>query len=160
LPLLAVASGAAHGIAGERCERLFALRRSIDRNEVVYEACFQGAAPRPERPVRAHWEMNQTDGHREELTVLEERIAFGVRVESGAEGTLRFALRAAPDRTMELRGSADDAQAVMEIGGQRSALLDVFVSVESMAFIPRVRYVELGGVSMATGALVSERLEP
>jgi hypothetical protein len=156
---LACLAGSAHGIAGGPCERLFALRRSYDRNEVVYEFCFEGGAPARDRPVRVHWAMLETDGHLEELTALEERLAFGVVLRRGA-GELAFALRAAPDRLLTLRGSGEEARAVMPIAGEPSALLDVYVDIDRPVLIPAVRYVELSGVSLATGALVSERVEP
>jgi hypothetical protein len=144
----------------ERCERLFALRRSSNRNEVVYEACFRRGAPDPDRPVRAHWRMTESDGHREELTALEERFAYGVAVRRNAGGDVTFSLRAAPDRALWLEGAGDEARAVVEIGGEACALLDVYVALGTGGLFPSVRYVLLGGASLATGALVSERIEP
>jgi len=148
---------AAQGQPAEECDRLFALRRSINRNEVIYEACFREGAPDPDRPVRAHWQMS--DGSREELTALEEHLAYGVSLRrSGDEVT--FSLRAAPTRLMTLRGLGEEARAIMQIGGEPSTLLDVYVEVEHGALLPSVRYVELSGESVATGALISERIEP
>jgi hypothetical protein len=142
-----------------RCERLFSIRRSVDRNEVVYEACFEGSRPAADRPVRAHWEMYATDGHHEELTAFEEAFAFGVDT-SVADGAFSFVLRAARDRRIEVRGAGEDARAILQIGAEDAVLLDVFVEVAQMAFIPRVRWVELGGTSVASGAQVSQRVQP
>jgi hypothetical protein len=143
-----------------RCERLFSIRRSVDRNEVVYEACFEGIRPAADRPVRAHWEMYATDGHHEDLTAFEEAFAFGVDASVAADGAFSFVLRAARDRRIEVRGAGQDARAVLPIGGVDAVLLDIFVEVAQMAFIPRVRWVELGGMTVATGTQISQRLQP
>jgi hypothetical protein len=143
----------------ERCERLFSVRRSFDRNEVVYQACFEGGGPARDRPVRAHWEMRETDGHEEELTVLEDTLAFGVSLRTRG-GPVAFALRGAPDRVLTLRGADAEARAVIPIAGEPAALLDVYVAADRPSLVPSVHWVQLSGISLATGALVSERVEP
>jgi hypothetical protein len=141
-------------LAGESdgCERLFALRRSSNRNEVIYESC-------PNRSVRAFWWMLERGGSREDLTALEERFAYGVSLQPDTDGAVRFSLRAAPARAMMVRKTSDGPRAIVRIRGMECALLDVYVSVTD-GLLPSVRYVELGGIALATGALVSERIEP
>jgi hypothetical protein len=156
---LALFACAAFARDGPACQRLFGLRRSVNRNEVVYEACFRGGAPDRERPIRAHWLMHATDGHREELTALEERLAYGVLVSRDEAGGVSFALRAAPGRRFSLRGEGEEARAIAELEGEESALIDVYVEL-SGGLLPSVRFVDLAGVSLRTGATVVERLKP
>jgi len=157
LALACVAAVARAAPQPDECERLFAIRHSMNRNEVVYEACFRGGAPESGRPVLAHWHL--ADGTREELNALEDRFAYGV-IARLSSGRVRFALRGAPALELTVRGTGEAARAVLELHGEACALLDVYVAVESGAILPAVRYVELSGVSLASGALVSERYEP
>jgi hypothetical protein len=151
LPLLAI--GATEARAAD-CQRLFMLRRSSNRNQVIYEACFRRRSLDRDLPVRAYWQMLETDGHREELTALEERFAYGVLTRRARAGEVTFSLRAAPDRALTLRGRS----AIVDLRGQPCALVEVYVEIGAGWPIPGVRWVELRGVSLATGAPISERI--
>jgi hypothetical protein len=156
---VALLASAGHAADDARCELLFALRRSTNRNEVVYEACFRGSAPAPQRPVRAHWRIHESDGHREELTALEDRFAYGVSASAAPDGAVTFALRPAPGRRLTLLSTTQGARAALPLRGEPCALLDVYVQLDEGGLVPSVRYVELSGVSLRTGAPFTERLE-
>ena len=139
------------------CRPLFSIQRSNNRNELVYEACFAGGAFAG-RPIRAHWVMSESDGHREELTALEERFAYGTVVRAASPDAVSFGLRALPARELVARREGDEVRAFTEIDGRARALISVYNELGGGIF-PSVRSVELVGLD-AAGAICTERLVP
>ena len=155
-------AAATAGPAAAQCAPLFVVERSVNANVVVYEAArAPGGVVDPKRPVRGHWRMWAEGGQREELNAIERRLAYGVEVhDAGSAGAVEIALKALPDKRIEVRTAEECPTAWMPIGGRPSILRRVFVQLaRGGLFLPRVAYVELHGEDAETRAPVDERID-
>jgi hypothetical protein len=139
---------------------LFHIERSKNANIVQYDAVEEGSGRLDSKaPVVAYWIMRAEDGRRESLTFLE-RSAYGFDVRPEPGGSWLVKLKSLPDRTLRVllwRGRWV-AQAV--IRGRSAVLERVFVEADDSGLVPSVRWIDLFGVDMVTGALLTERLRP
>lgn len=141
-------------------QRLFSVRSNYNRNEVVYEALLDGGRLLAQRPLRSFWVLHEKQGRLEELTAIEERLAFGFEAEAASGDEVRLKFKAAPQRKASLRLVGGRARVVMELGGQEAALAAVYAAVDKRGLLPSVKYVDLAGASVATGEPVRERVRP
>lgn len=160
--LLLSLAAAAGGLAGaDDCPPLFVVERSSNANVVVYEAPrAPGGVVDPKRPVRGHWRMWAEDGRREELNFVERRLAYGVDVLGPTPGGgVEIALKALPERRIEVRRDGPCPAALTALGGQEALLRRAFVQIASGGLIPKVAYLELHGEDAATREARVERIE-
>jgi Domain of unknown function (DUF4833) len=160
-----LASGAALSLVAPRLfatssRELFTLGRSKNANVVRY-AVRSGADGRLDaaRPVEAYWLMLAEDGRREELTWTERKLAYGFSVSEQTSQGLLLHLSACSARELRVRSSDGAFRAELAIAGQRAFLQRIFVHTEEGLLLPRVRFVELSGVT-ARARHVSERIVP
>ncbi len=117
------------------------------------------AASTPACPIDAYWLMLAENGRREELTWTERKLAYGFSVSEQTGQGLTLHLSACTTRELRVRSTAGAFRAQLDIAGQAAFLQRIFVHTEEGLLLPRVRYVELFGVT--TGARpVSERIVP
>ncbi|HEY5375603.1 MAG TPA: DUF4833 domain-containing protein [Polyangiaceae bacterium] len=160
-----LASGAALSLVAPRLfatssRELFRLGRSKNANVVRY-AVRTGADGRLDAacPVEAYWLMLAEDGRREELTWTERKLAYGFSVSEQTSQGLLLHLSACSARELRVRSSDGAFRAELAIAGQRAFLQRIFVQTEEGLLLPRVRFVELSGVT-ARARHVSERIVP
>lgn len=137
---------------------LFAIARSKNANIVTYEARLEADGFALQDPLRIRWKMLAADGRIERLTSLEEK-AYGVRYLHVNRKEIRFSLAAAPSRELSIRQTPDGPKAIFRYRGEDCVLDEVYVSAGE-GLIPRVRYVELRGRSLADGSARKERITP
>ncbi|AKU93192.1 hypothetical protein AKJ08_3579 [Vulgatibacter incomptus] len=145
-------------VAVKAPDLLFSVARSKNSNVLVYELRGGNGAIDVKEPVRAKWIMLEKDGHEEGLTKLEQR-AYGVKVLSASPSEAKIALAALPDREVTVRNGPDGPEAIMEIDGVPSRLESIFVESKEGIF-PKVKWVDVSGVSLADGSAVTERITP
>ena len=160
-----LASGAALSLVAPRLfatssRELFTLGRSKNANVVRY-AVRTGADGRLDAacPVEAYWLMLAEDGRREELTWTERKLAYGFSISEQTSQGLLLRLSACSARELRVRSSDGAFRAELAIAGQRAFLQRIFVHTEEGLLLPRVRFVELFGVT-ARARHVSERIVP
>jgi len=135
---------------------LFRVARSTNANVVVYETRFAASGSLDRRdPVHATWVMLAVDGHREELNVLEQGLAYGFDVRPVADGEYELRLHAQPDRPIGVRMQQGCPVAFVNIAGRESILKRIFVTAGGGP-IPEVRSVELDGYDPEDGEEVRE----
>ena len=139
------------------CRPVFVVERSLNANRVVYEA--ERGEIDPARPMRGHWEMRAEDGRREELTVLENRLAYGVDVLEATPDSVVVVLRALPARRIEIRLSEGCPVAVVPIAGRAAVLQRIFVHLRTGSLVPKVDHVDLVGEDPESGLAAEERIE-
>ncbi|HEY0839525.1 MAG TPA: DUF4833 domain-containing protein [Vulgatibacter sp.] len=135
---------------------LFVIERSKNANVVAYEVRQGPAGFDVKEPVRARWLMLDTDGHVEDLTKLEKKV-YGVKVKHASYTEVSFAISALPDREITVRPSESGPEAIVDIGGVPARLESVYVS-SSEGLVPKVKWVEMKGRSLADGSIVTERI--
>jgi hypothetical protein len=139
---------------------LFQLARNKNANVVQYAARVERDGLLDEdQPVDAYWILRVTDGHRENLSWLEQVFAYGFSstvVQPRAVYSLKLV---SFDRKLELHNRDGRFEAVTSIGGIPSRLTRIFVTAdESGGGRPKVQSVELYGQSLATGGPTYERI--
>lgn len=145
-----VAEGASPG-------ELFRIERSKNRNVVVYRAQGSSRGLSKAAPVSAYWLMLAEDGHREELTWAERRLAYGFEVSDVTSERCRLTLRACSRRALSVERVDGAFRALGQVAGERALLERIFVQTREGALLPSVQYVDLFGKSRG-GASLRERL--
>lgn len=136
---------------------LFSIRRSTNRNEIVYAARSTAEGFDLRRPISVYWIMKEEDGRIESLTALEESWAYGVDVRQVTDREIRFSLAALPEREVSVIRKDKEIVATMRILGEESAITGIFIQARSGGILPSVDYIEVSGKSRATGQALSER---
>ncbi len=139
---------------------LFTLSRSKNANVVKYavRTDARGALDQAS-PVEAYWLMLAENGRREELTWTERELAYGFAISRQSSQGFALHLSACSKRELYVRAENGGFHAELNIAGQRAVLQRIFVNTEEGLLLPRVRYIELSGVS-ASAERVTERVIP
>jgi hypothetical protein len=142
-------------------QNLFRIERNKNANIVQYDAVLEA----PDRldsksPVVGYWVLLAEDGRREEVTGLARR-AYGFKVvpENGTSSWLLY-LNATSDRSIRVLRWKDKWLAQTVIQGKNAMLTRLYVFADESAFIPSVRFIDLFGTDLVTGAALTERLKP
>ena len=141
---------------------LFVIERNTNTNVVHYDAQLtQEGALDPKEPVIAYWIMRANGGHREELTPLERRLAYGFTIQSDPSGR-GYRMILAGDKDREIRVSQKRGKVTAEtmIAGHPAALQKLHVNSNENGVLPLVNYIELFGRDLETGESRYEKLVP
>lgn len=153
-----VLPASAGGAVGYR-QPLFYIERSTNANVVMYDVNVDDHGRlAPKSTVMAYWIMKAEDGHREELTRLERRFAYGVDIVDRSATALALRLKAYSGRIFKVRARGQGYHAEVRIKGHLSVLERIFVQADNGGLMPSALYIDLHGRRLADGALVSERI--
>lgn len=149
------------GVAGAPVHQsLFRIERNKNANVVQYDAVLEGREKLvSKQPVACYWVMHAEDGRRVGLNALDKR-AYGFKVSPEPGGSWLLYLNATKDRSIRVVHWQGRWVAQILIKGRSAVLRRIYVFADESALIPRVRWIDLFGADMVTGAAVSERLEP
>jgi len=141
---------------------LFVIERSKNANVIHYDARLTpDGGLDPDEPVVAYWIMAAEDGHRENLTWLEKKKAYGFSVErNAASGGFRVALVAVPDRQVTVKMAGKTVRAEMTIDGRRAVIERIYINASDGFTGPKVHYYELFGKDPDTGEKRYEKIVP
>ncbi len=141
---------------------LFVIQRSKSADEVHYDARLNKDGNLDGSDcVDGYW-MNK-DAHggwfREDLSWLQKR-AYGWDVSSSGNGTFALKLRAFPDRPMWVVKANNSGRFRVQttIAGKPAFLTKLYVATDESGVMPRVRYVDVFGEDISTGAGLTEHL--
>jgi hypothetical protein len=144
-------------------QTLFVIARSTNLNVLHYDArqTDRGALD-PERPVVAYWIMNEEGGRREDLTWFERQFAYGWSLVSAVERRrVTMRLDVFPSREILVQvDAAAQTRAYAIIAGHTAVLTRIFVQLEPGGGLPRVRHVELSGLSAQSAQVLREKIAP
>jgi hypothetical protein len=136
---------------------LFKILRSKNANVVRYLAVLEGNDLSQRQPVAAHWLMLAEDGHREELSWAERKLAYGFSVSELSPERCVVQLTAFKQRPLVVERRGKSFRATLSIAGQRATLERIFVQTSEGGLLPSVQYLDLFG-SAADGSPLSERV--
>jgi Domain of unknown function (DUF4833) len=147
-------------IPGLTMAPLFAISWNLTANYVQYDAKLQNGKLDPKEPVKAYWIMKQTDGHHEELTILERLKGYGFSVRPGSEpNTLDLVVVSVKKKTLHIARNGDQFEVTLNIGNCESARLTrAHVQAHKWGLLPVGEYVDLTGVDVKTGEECQERV--
>jgi hypothetical protein len=156
--LLAVAGQA---MADGATPLLFIVERNTNLNFLRYEAVLDadGQLSRKE-PVIAYWVMRAEKGQREEMNLVERKLAFGFDVKARPDGSVTMRLVAAKDRPIHVFKAGESIRAEMVIDGRNSLLERIYVTAHGGWRGYVVESVEFFGKDVQTGAPRSDITRP
>ncbi len=141
---------------------LFYIQRNKNANTILYEVQRgPNGQMDPEEPVLVSWIRYTEGGHREPLNLMERSIAYGVSHKHTQNGmaTMKFVASDRYPFIVQIRPGGQ-AEAWVMLKGRMTRLQYIHVQAVENAWRPKVAWVELHGVDIATGAPVTERYTP
>jgi len=140
-------------------QRLFHIERSKNANIVAYDVLVDpDGNPDAKRPIDAYWIL-AADGEREALSGVEKRLAYGFKTRFTGPGVVMLRLAADIDRDITVERVQGAFRAIVDIAGQPAVLDRIYVqSVERRLWLPSVKFVDLFGTALQTGAELHERI--
>lgn len=146
--------------SGDPGPTLFIIQRNLNANEVHYDVKVGPDGALAKEPVVAYWVMKAEGGRREDLTFLEDKLAYGFEVSPpGPAGESEMKLVAWEDRPIRLTKAGGRWRAVTKIDGKDAYLARLFIQSEEGGATPKVKYVELFGEAVDGGKAVQERVD-
>lgn len=178
LPLLLVLSALAAGAraSGEEppepvpgpchppCSQpVFVVTRSLNQNELVYQANLTPDGFHPRVPFQVYWIMRTRGGTREELTNLERNKAYGIKfLETGAR-EVRFSVKALEGVVFRADQVETPSGALVRVfttlDGDEIAVERIFLTTEG-SLMPKVHHIDFSGTSTTSHEPVVHRFVP
>ncbi len=146
---------------------LFSISKSENKNRVVYEVKLdESCRPAGTTPVHAYWRMLERSSSAVEPLLPKEERAYGfggrqVVARDASGGTVRFALRALPDREVVVRSGQGEggcfAQALTRVGDAQARLFNVHAR---LAWPFGISSIVITGWAEDDGHVVRETVHP
>ncbi|MFN3851167.1 MAG: DUF4833 domain-containing protein [Spirosomataceae bacterium] len=145
--------------------RLFYIQRSNNAHTVVYDANWLGGKTlHPEKPVNVYWIRYDEKVHTQNLSMIQRNLAYGVEAvaNSKEKGSYDVRIVAFKKKSIKIKIAENGhAIATMLINGIESQLHKIFVQLEDNdSFCPKVKFIEIFGKNLATGAEIYEKFKP
>lgn len=141
---------------------LFYIQRNKNANAIVYEANLDASGKlAQEDPVQVHWIRYTEGGKRDDLSILESNIAYGVKHRGNADNKAHMQFVASDKYAFDVVVDAHgQAQARMSIGGHYARLQNIRIQADESSWWPKIQYVDIIGTDVASGTQVTERYIP
>ena len=143
--------------------QLFYLQRNENTNTVIYELNEQNDVLNTESPIHIFWIMYTKGKQHEELSGMEKKYAYGIKIKSSGKEQYQFTLIAYPKASLQLsKGSDQRYHVYITPTKQQMILHKTFIKLKesSLKLKPVVEYIEFSGISVATGKEIIERITP
>jgi hypothetical protein len=139
---------------------LFTIDWNLTANVVHYDARLSGDRLDPKEPVVAYWIMNQTDGHRENLTLIERLKGYGFTIKPGKDpDTYDMVIVSVKQKTLHLAPEGGKLRIRIDIAScQPAYLAHVRVQAHKWHMLNIPEYAELIGNDVNTGAECREKV--
>lgn len=144
--------------------RLFYIQRSSNANAVIYDANFlANRTLNPNNPVHTYWIRYAEKGAKEELTIIQRSLAYGLYMDpiKGDPTSFEGYFLAYRKRKFVVKlDPKGQPIALFPINGKLQILKRVYVSVDDSKFITHVNYIDLYGKDLSNTKDVYERFVP
>jgi predicted small secreted protein len=140
---------------------LFYLQRPVNTNTVIYALNLVNEVPDQENPIHIYWINYAKNAKQEELTDLERKYAYGIKLNKIAENEFEFYLVSYKKMKLLLKQGNDKQFHVFgDINNKQLIIERIYLAVKGGSlFKPRIDYVEIRGVDVNTGVVVEERIK-
>jgi hypothetical protein len=147
-------------ITGITSAPLFTISWNLTNNYVEYDAKLKDGKFDPKEPVTAYWIMNQTDGHRESLTLIERLKGYGFTIHPGrAPDAFDMVVVSVKKKTLHISREGGQFNVTLHIGDcEMARLTQAHVQAHWWHLFPIGEYVDLTGTDVNTGAECRERV--
>lgn len=139
-------------------ERLFHIERNKNRNLVCYDINLKEGKLNTKEPLNIYWiNREENPGEKKNLSGIQRRFAYGFKLRSSGNDTAEVTLTAYPGRILTIRKWNGKYVCTVEIDNKTAILQSLYVKAKEGSFTS-VEYVELRGVTIDSGQLVTERV--
>ncbi|OFY16501.1 MAG: hypothetical protein A2X11_12365 [Bacteroidetes bacterium GWE2_42_24] len=142
--------------------RMFFIARSKNANLVCYDLNIdKNGKVNSEEPLKVYW-INKTDhmGERSDLNYFQKKMAYGYNSKMTGKGIFEISLVAFQARKVILeRDQKGKYRGRIVINGKPAALSKIFVQAKPENSM-KVSWVELTGIGLEDGKIVTERIIP
>ncbi|MEO6325533.1 MAG: DUF4833 domain-containing protein [Thermoanaerobaculia bacterium] len=143
---------------------LFVVQRSLNANELVYQANLLAEGFHPRVPLNVYWLMKAKDGAREELTNMERNRAYGIKFLSITPREVRFTVKALEGvlfrAVLDPAEDGSQVRVIARVSGEEMTVEHVFIATKGVGLMPRVISIEFTGMSPSSHARVVHRILP
>lgn len=146
-------------------QRLFIITRSLNANQVIYEAALEKDGFSIKDPIKVYWIMYGKKGATtEDLNMIEKKIGYGIEITTVTRNKVVFNVKSLPENPIKVILISDKeetkAQALMDINGEESVVSQIYIESKSGFPLPKVVYIDITGVSLKTHKEITERIIP
>jgi hypothetical protein len=142
-------------------KHLFYLQRPANTNTLIYELNAENGVPDKKKPIHVFWISYAKNGQKEELSGLEKRYAYGVKVTELAEGQFEFYLVSCKYLKLLLKQGDDKFYHVYaNINNKLLMVSRIYIEVKGGSlFKPNIDYVDVKGIDTISGSETEERIK-
>ena len=137
-------------------EHVFIFERSTNSNYVCYDINLQDGKFNQKSPLNSYWVLDE--GTRlGELTFLEKKVAFGIKVISSKEDEAVVHMTAYKDLKIRICKRGGKWVGIVKLNGHEMILQKMFAQMKPSIY-PRCEYVDVYGTDIKTGEKRRERI--
>jgi len=142
---------------------LFYVQRTPNTNTIMYELNMKGGVLDEDNPVHVYWIRYTEGGRTQELSYIQRKFAYGVKVTRLADQKYKL-LFAAYDKIpfYLMKSTAGIFHTYVELDGKMIVLKRLYIRIDpgGTFWAPNVKYVEFKGTEVASGREVIKRINP
>jgi len=137
-------------------EKLFHVRRNLNRNIIVYDACLNDGKLNVKDPIHVYWKnLEHNPVTTNELNFIQRKLAYGYSIISCQEGKATIKLKAYKERPLRVYCHEGKWVAVTTINGAECILTEIYAHCLSKT---SCEYLELHGKRLAGGQKEVEKV--
>ena len=146
-----------------RAYNLFKIDRSRDPDIVLYDVNVDSQGNLDtSMPISVYWKKITENGVFEPLTGIQKKFGYGIKFQNINNHSAEFKFVSSLDRIFELRKSGDDHYRVFTFSeGHKVEVKSLYIHFEDDTFwFPEISSIELVGIDVALGGLITESIIP
>ena len=141
-------------------EHIFVFERSTNTNYVCYDINLQNGKLNKKEPLHPYWRLDHgTHFVEEDLTFLDRKMAFGVKIVSASEDESVVYLTAYKDLKIHLCKQNGKWVGIVKLNGHEMVLQKMFAQMKP-PFSIKCEYVDILGTDTTSGEKRQERIIP
>lgn len=141
----------------------FYVQRTPNTNTIMYELNMKNGVLNEDNPVHVYWIRYADGGKTQELSYIQRKFAYGVKVSKIADDKFKL-LFAAYDKIpfYLMKSTAGIFHTYVELDGKMVVLKRLYIRIDpgGTFWAPNVKYVEFKGTEVASGKEVVKRINP
>lgn len=142
---------------------LFNILRNKDSNKLVYEVNLdKNGRLNQINPINIYWIKHTKGGRKETLSMLEKKLAYGIKYLKINSETTYFQIVSYPNKTLILKKFEDEKFKVLaDINGEQAELTKLFIHINGGSFLlPKITSIEIHGINTQDRKNTKEIIRP
>jgi len=138
-------------------EHIFKFERSTNSNYIFYDINLQDGKLCQRAPLKFYWVLDE-ETRLGEVTFLERKVAFGIKVISSNENEAKVHMTAYKDLVIRICKHKGKWVGIVKLNGHEMILQKMFAQMKQSIY-PRCEYVDIFGTDINTGEARRERIK-